>query len=93
MSKMDTPFGPKSYVVRGKDSNGNLWMTRKFVGPTQHKTLEIARQAAEADVKRMNSMGASAVAVKQRISDDGWMWIDDDPTLDDRIDSTIFIAS
>lgn len=70
------PFGRECYVVRGTDNNGNFWMSRRFFAPNQYPTLDDARRSAEQSVSRMNSLGASVVAVQQALNDDGMTWSD-----------------
>jgi len=75
---MKAAFGPQCYVVRGTDSNGGTWLSRKFVSACQYPTLDLAKRSAERDVDRMNALGASVEAVLQTLSDDGWMWEDNE---------------
>lgn len=70
------PFEPECYVVRGTDSHGSPWMTRKFVCLGQYRSIEDAKLSAHHDVKRMNALGASVEAVYQVLSADGMLWAD-----------------
>ena len=73
-------FEPECYVVRGVDSLDQPWISRRLVSKTRREpgvfaSLELARRQSEADVQRMNSLGANVRMVRQELSED-LLWHD-----------------
>lgn len=65
------------YVVKGVDSNGNLWLSREFIWPScdspEHRKylkLKCKRKA-----ERMNHAGASVAFAYQELGQNG-LWKD-----------------